>query len=100
MKFAVSMALVVLLLGMPLACILVACDATPAHPCCPRTTTNIRCPYDLFDSAKVASVSIAAHVPATIGIAIAPASASIMLVPEDVGSDGSDLFLLNRILRI
>jgi len=98
MKFMVSMALVVLLLGMPLGCILAACEATPAHAHCPRTTTNIRCPYDLFDSAKVTSV--AAHVPPANGIAMAPLYASITLVPVAIANNSSDLLILNRILRI
>ena len=99
MKFAVSVAIVVLLLGMPVGCILVG--ASPAHPCCPRTNTNVKCPYDALDAAKI--VSFAAIVPATISVvaAIAPPSSGVLrdLLPE-IAEDQPDLYILNRILRV
>jgi hypothetical protein len=97
-KFAVSVAIVVLLLGMPVGCILVG--ASPAHPCCPRTNTNVKCPYDALDAAKI--VGIVAVIPMPISIAaIVPPSPSVMrdLLPE-VAEDQPDLYILNRILRV
>ena len=100
MKFAVSVAIVVLLLGMPVGCILVG--ASPAHPCCPRTNTNVKCPYDALDAAKIVGFAAVMPVPiSTMEAIIAPATPSIMrdLLPE-IAEDQPDLYVLNRILRI
>jgi hypothetical protein len=98
-KFAVSLALLVLLLGMPLGCILAASPAM--HSCCPRTSANLKCPYDLFDSAKAATVLVTVSLPATRTIEIAPPSPVVMIVSAPLAvEDGSDLHMLNRILRI
>ena len=83
---------------MPVGCILVG--ASPAHPCCPRTNTNVKCPYDALDAAKI--VGIVAVIPMPISIAaIVPPSPSVMrdLLPE-VAEDQPDLYILNRILRV
>jgi hypothetical protein len=98
MKFAVSIAIVVLLLGMPLGCILSACQPA-ASPCCPRTSANVKCLYDYLDSAK-AVTPVAISLPATtIGI-VPPSQTSVddfsIAAIEPVG----DLNILNRILRI
>jgi hypothetical protein len=99
MKFAVSLAMAVLLLGMPLSCLLAPCQiAPPAHPCCPRTGTNLKCPYDALDSAKVAI--LVASTPALERIEIAPLISSAPIGPESIAADGSDSYILNRILRI
>jgi|HubBroStandDraft_2_1064218.scaffolds.fasta_scaffold921876_1 hypothetical protein len=99
MKFAVSMALVALLLGMPLGCILVKCQV-PA-PCCPRTSTSFKCPYDALDTAKVASLAAAVDVPIAVATGIAPPPPPVLrdLRPE-IAEDQPDLCILNRILRI
>jgi hypothetical protein len=98
MRFAVSVALVVLLLvGMPLGCVLAG--FSPLHPCCPRTNVNSKCPYDALDSAKIAGV--AAVVPMVAVTFIVPPSSPVMrdLLPE-IAEDQPDLYVLNRILRI
>jgi xanthine/uracil permease len=101
MKFAISVALVVLLLGMPLGCILAACQVVaPPHPCCPRTNTSVKCPYDALDSAKVATIAAVAVVPMAAETGIAPANRSIVESSPTVTEDRSDLYILNRILRI
>ncbi|HVO96656.1 MAG TPA: hypothetical protein VMT15_01250 [Bryobacteraceae bacterium] len=102
MRFGVSVALAVLLLGMPLGCVLAS---APAHPCCPHhkpdTSASIKCPYDVFDSATTGNlpapvaalpVQAAAFVPHTQNFA--PTGTPIVV------EDGSDLLLVNRILRI
>ena len=101
MKFAVSVALVVLLLGMPVGCILAAHQASAAHPSCPRTSTNLKCPYDLFDSAKASShLAIAVvPVPAAIGIA-RPSLTDSDALPLTIAPVSDDLYISNRTLRI
>jgi hypothetical protein len=98
MRLLVSNALLVLLLGMPLGCILVGYD--PGHPCCPRTNATVKCPYDALDKAKVAS-GFVAEVPMVVGTLIVPPDAPVAqdFVPEIVESH-PDLYVLNRILRI
>jgi hypothetical protein len=99
MKFAVSLAMAVLLLGMPLACVVASCQiAPPAHPCCPRTGANLKCPYDALDSAKVAT--LVASMPAAERMEIAPQISSVLLDSESVAADRSNTYILNRILRI
>jgi hypothetical protein len=101
MKFAVSIALVVLLLGLPVGCILAAHQAAAAHPCCPRTSANLKCPYDLFDSAKASSHLTIAIVPvrASIGMA-APTLTVSEALPLTIATVCNDLCISNRILRI
>jgi hypothetical protein len=98
-KFAVAVAIVVLLLGMPVGCILVG--ASPAHPCCPRTNTNIKCPYDALDAAKIVGFAAIVPVPISVVAAITPPTSSVLrdLLPEVV-EDQPDLYILNRILRV
>jgi hypothetical protein len=99
MKFAVSIALVVLLLGMPLSCILAKCQV-PA-PCCPRTSTSFKCPYDALDNAKVATIVANADVPIAVATGIAPPSPSIVRdLFLEIAEDRRGLYILNRILRI
>jgi hypothetical protein len=99
MKFAVSVALMILLLGMPLSCVLANCQV-PA-PCCPHTSTSFRCPYDALDSAKIAGIAAVANVPMAVATRTAPPDPRI-----DIGTsptptqDRTDLYILNRILRI
>lgn len=98
MRFAVSVALVVLLLvGMPLGCVMAG--FAPSHPCCPRTSVNSKCPYDALDHAKI--VSAAAVAPAVAVAFVIPPSRPVMrdLLPE-IAEDQPDLYVLNRILRI
>jgi len=99
MKFAVSIALVILFLGMPVGCVLAG--ANPARPCRPRTSTNIRCPYDALDAAKIAGVVVVAAPPVAALVGIAPPNPPVMrdLLPE-IAEDQPDLYVLNRILRI
>jgi hypothetical protein len=99
MRFAVSIALVVLLLGMPLGCILAKCQV-PA-PCCPRTSSSFKCPYDALDNAKVAAIAAAVSIPILAWVEIAPPSPPVMrdLLPE-IAENQPDLYVLNRILRI
>jgi hypothetical protein len=99
MKFAVSLALIVLLLGMPLGCILAKCQV-PA-PCCPRTSSSFKCPYDALDNAKVATIAIVVTVPILALARIAPPSPPVTrdLQPE-IAQNQPDLYVLNRILRI
>jgi hypothetical protein len=103
MKFAVSVALVVLLLGLPLDCVLAKCQV-PA-PCCPRTNTSFKCPYDALDSAKVAGIAAIANVPVLSAAGFAPPVANVELHPsppniDDRSDDRGDLYILNRLLRI
>jgi hypothetical protein len=93
MKFAVSMALVVLLLGMPRGCILATFHAPAAHPWCPRTTAS--------DSAKASThVAMAAVLaPVTSGIAPPSLFASETL-PHSISPVSDDLYISYRILRI
>jgi hypothetical protein len=101
MKFTVSMALLVLLLGLPVGCILAAHQATAAHPCCPRTSTNLKCPYDLFDSAKASSHLAIAIVPAPASLGIAPPTLNVSeALPLTIAPVSDDLCISNRILRI
>jgi hypothetical protein len=98
-KFAVSVALVILLLGMPVGCILAG--YAPAHPCCPRTSVVSKCPYDALDNAKIASIAAHAVLPAAVSTGILPPSQPVLrdLLPE-IAEDQPDLYVLNRILRI
>jgi len=99
MKFAVSMALVLLLLGMPLGCIFSTSPA--AHPCCPRTSANLKCPYDLFDSAKASSHVVAATVLALPTAGIAPQIPTVAEdLPLSIAATASDLYIFHRVLRI
>jgi len=99
MKFAVSVAMVVLLLALPLACVLGACQ--PSAPCCPKPNNNLRCPYDTLDSAKIAGAVAIADVPIAITIGIAPPSPRAFRDPlPATAPDRGDLYILNRILRI
>ncbi len=99
MKFAVSVALMTLLLGMPLSCVLANCQV-PA-PCCPRTSTSFKCPYDALDSAKVAGIAAVANVPLAVGTWIAPPDPRIEIGTSPAPSqDRTDLYIVNRILRI
>ncbi len=101
MKFAVSMALVVLMLAMPLSCILAAYQAPAAHPCCPRTSTNLKCPYDLFDSAKASSNAAFAAVPVAVAVRIEPPIFSVSeALPLLIAPTGGDLYISNRVLRV
>ncbi len=102
MKFAASVAMAVLLLGMPLGCILATCQIdAPAHPCCPRTGANLKCPYDALDSAKVANTVAIAAVPVDLATEAAPPKVpSVTLDPAPPLADRSDSYILNRILRI
>ncbi len=102
MKFAVSFAMVVLLLGMPLGCILATCQIDgPAHPCCPRTAAKLTCPYDTFDSAKIANMVPGVGLPASDAIETASQTPNFShdFAPLIV-TDHSDSYILNRILRI
>jgi hypothetical protein len=99
MKFAVSIALLVLLLGMPLACVFASCQL-PA-PCCPRTNASFKCPYDALDSAKIASIVAIANVPVSPAAGFAPAAIHVESQPSPtIAKDSGDLYILNRILRI
>jgi len=99
MKFAVSIALVVLLLGMPLGCVLAGIN--PAHPCCPRTSVISKCPYDTLDNAKIASIGLVAIVPIAVITLIAPPSAPVLQDLEPAVTEAQpDLYVLNRILRV
>lgn len=100
MKFAVSIALIVLLLGMPLSCILAKCQVTA--PCCPRTNTSFKCPYDSLDSAKVANTAPTASAPMlSAAVEFVPPLANTRLEPPPaIVEDRGDLYILNRILRI
>jgi hypothetical protein len=99
MKLAVSMVLVVLLLGMPLGCILSTSPA--AHPCCPRTSASIKCPYDLFDSAKASSHAAVAVAPVPVAIEIDPPGPGVpeLFSPAEPAAT-NDLYISYRILRI
>jgi hypothetical protein len=101
MKFAVSVAIVVLALGMPLGCILAAHQATAVHPCCPRTGTNFKCPYDLFDSAKASHNVAIAPSPASLAMGIIAPTPTVSKAPTvSVAPVSDDLCISNRILRI
>jgi hypothetical protein len=93
------MALVVLLLGMPVGCILAG--YAPTHPCCPSKSASSKCPYDALDNAKAVNSAAIADVPMEIASAIAPPSLPRLrdLVPE-IAESQPDLYVLNRILRI
>jgi len=97
-KFTVSIALLVLLLGMPVGCILAGYH--PAHPCCPRTNINVRCPYDVLDNAKIVGIAAVAVVP-NAAVGITPPTTPLLrdLLPE-IAEDQPDLHILNRILRV
>src|ERR1700722_159241 len=99
MKFAVSIALVTLLLGMPLGCVLAG--SSPSHPCCPPIKTSVKCPYDALDTAKIVSVAVIAVMPVAAVTGIIPSSPPVIryLLPE-IAEDQPDLYVLNRILRI
>lgn len=102
MKFAVSFAMVVLLLGMPLGCILATCQIDgAAHPCCPRTAAKLTCPYDTFDSAKVANMVAIVALPASEAIEIASQAPNFSReVAPLIVADYRDSYIFNRILRI
>jgi hypothetical protein len=92
-------AIVALLLGLPVGCVLAG--ISPAHPCCPHTTAASKCPYDALDAAKIVGIAIIAVLPAAAVTEIAPPSPPVMrdLLPE-IADDQPDLYVLNRILRI
>jgi len=98
-KFAVSIAIVVLLLGMPVGCVLAG--ITPAHACCPRTSVVSKCPYDALDNAKIASIVAIAVMPEAILAGVVPPNQPVLrdLLPE-IAEAQPDLYVLNRILRI
>jgi hypothetical protein len=98
MKFIVSMALVLLLLGMPLGCVLAG--YSPAHPCCPRKSTSLSCPYDTLDNAKVVRTAPVAEVPVEVAIGIVPPQVVTREVLPEIAEAHGDLYTLNRILRI
>jgi hypothetical protein len=99
MKIAISMALVVLLLGMPLGCILSTSPA--AHPCCPRTSANLKCPYDLFDSAKASSHIVVAVAPVPVAVETNPPGPGVSeLLATTAPAATNDLYISYRILRI
>lgn len=99
MKLAVSVALVVLLLGMPIGCILAG--YSPTHPCCPHKSASSKCPYDALDNAKAASIVPVANIPATIVTGIVLPNPPVVrdLLPE-LAEDQPEIYVLNRILRI
>ena len=96
------MALVVLLLGMPLGCVLSTFHATSAHPCCPRTTSaNLKCPYDLFDSAKATNHVAMAAVSVPVAAGVAPPSLfTSEALPHSLPPITNDLYISYRILRV
>jgi hypothetical protein len=99
MKFAVSVALAMILLALPLACVLSTCQILE-KPCCPRTGANLKCPYDYLDAAKAATVVAIASAPAA-EIAIVPPARQVAHDDSPVAdSSRADLCILNRILRI
>lgn len=99
MKFAVSVALVLLLMGMPLGCILAGIN--PAHPCCPKTSVISKCPYDTLDNAKMASMGLVATVPVVAVTLVAPPAAPVLQdLQAAVAEAQPDLYVLNRILRV
>jgi hypothetical protein len=98
MKHAVSFAMVLLLLGMPLGCILTPCAI--AHPCCPKTDANLKCPYDTFDSAKVASLVVTVSLPAGQAQIEPEITFAATSFTPSIEKDESNLHILNRILRI
>jgi hypothetical protein len=103
MKFAVSIALLVVFLALPVNCILAACRVVPpSHHCCHRTGPELGCPYDVMDTSHAATyVTLAAIEPKSIGSEIAPPIAAIdRFVSSPVSSHGGELHILNRILRI
>jgi hypothetical protein len=101
MKFAVSVALVTLLLAMPLGCVLGACQVSaPTHPCCPRTAANFKCPYDTLDSAKVVNIVSIAEVPMVASEVAAPSPRIARELLPDIAEERRELYILNRILRI
>jgi hypothetical protein len=95
----VSAALVVLLLGMPLGCILAGIN--PAHPCCPKTSVISKCPYDTLDDAKIVNLGHIAVTPIVAATVISAPSAPVLqdLQPA-VAEAQPDLYVLNRILRV
>jgi hypothetical protein len=103
MKFAVSVAMVVLLLGMPLGCMLAAYPSSaPSHPCCPRhqgqTTANLKCPYDTLDQSTGGSF-VVTEPEQPVSIAPPVEIARALFVPA-TAEDRGDLNLLHCILRI
>ena len=99
MKFAVSVAVVALLLAMPLGCILVKCQIFDA-PCCPQSKASVKCPYDALDSAKAAALAVASLPPAVVTGIVSP-HPPVALEPVETPPDPRrDLYILNRILRI
>ena len=99
MKFAVSVALAVILLGLPLACVLSTCQILE-HPCCPRTSANLKCPYDYLDAAKAATVIAVANVPAVVAGIVPPALELAHDFSPVVQEHRGDLHILHRNLRI
>ncbi len=99
MKLGVSIALLVLLLGMPVGCVLAGFD--PGHPCCPRTGASVKCPYDTLDNAKISSPGAVADVPTGVVTLLVPTGSPTLrdFLPEVVEAH-PDLYVLNRILRI
>lgn len=99
MKFAISVALMILLFGMPLSCVLANCQV-PA-PCCPRTSSGFKCPYDALDSAKIAGIATIANVPMAVATWIAPPDPRVEVRTSPAPpQDRTDLYIVNRILRI
>ena len=101
MRFRIAVAMALLLLAMPVACVLAG--SSPSHPCCPhqKQTTTLRCPYDLFDASTAASLlgAIAAPPPQIAGFA--PQIESVAFIPAPLAvEDTSDILLLYRILRV
>jgi len=101
MKFAISVALVVLLLGMPLGCILAKCQiSAPGRPCCPQSRANLQCPYDALDSAKAVPNLAIADVPVLSAAEFVPFVTREWISSPAIVENSSDLCILNRILRI
>ena len=101
MKLAVSVAMVVLLLGMPLGCILASCQGfLPAHPCCHRTSATLKCPYDYLDSAKVTNFVAVSTEPVEVAVLAPPVPSFTLDSAPLIATDRSDSYIFNRILRI
>ena len=98
MKYWVSLALLVLLLGMPVGCILAG--SSPAHPCCPRKSMSLKCPYDALDNAKITSTAPVASVPMAMVSVVLPNPPVMRDLLPEVAEAQPDLLVLNRILRI
>ena len=105
MKSAITVLLVLGLLGGPIVCLAAVCPAMQeVDDCCPQPTSLAACPYDILSTAKAAQEPQKQTV-STLALVSQPIASVVQqhaLFSPEVSAlpDGHDLHLQIRVLRI